>query len=261
MSPTLWLYHLSDRSVLAGVLGVVIACALLAPYAGRFLMRSPMTDARDAAAFDAFKVVMGMAGALLAFSLVQAVGNRRATEGLVGREAAAFATVDRALLRFGSADAVAMRPLVAEYGRARIDLEWPGLTEGERDTATDDRYNALSRTARSLQPADGRQQSTYAELLRSLDDLAEMRELTLQNGDVDLPDLFWLAAFGQLALALALAGLTRPAPARLAAIGAMAAALGLVLSLLVIVDHPFGGETGVTPAPISKVLAVNARRV
>ena len=257
----LFLHSVPDLVALPLVVGVVVSAAMAAPFFGKLVLRVPANDARDDAAFDAYKAIMAMVSVVLAFSLVQVNGNLRACETLVAREGAAFATVDRTLLRFGAESAVAIRPLLNAYGRSRIQDEWPALTRGDRSQVTDDAYVALSAASRSIDPATPRQQAMFAELLRGLDELAEVRELVIQDSSTSLPPFFWAVTVGFLMLAFFLGVLTRAALGRAVGLGGAAAGVALLLAFVIIVDEPFKGETSVSPAAIQKALNLNARRI
>ncbi len=240
---------------------VVAGLAMLAPVIGRFVLRLRRNEDRDEAAFDAFKVVLGMAALVLSFSLAQANASLHNVESMVGREASAFSAVDRSLLRYGTAEAASIRPLLAQYGRSRIDVEYPGLAQGDRNQATDLLYNNLSRTARLLQPADQRQQTLFSELLKNLDDLSETREVVIASADTALSGIFWIMSGGLLVIGIGLASLTDLTLPRTLTVGATATAVALLFAFVVVTDRPFVGDDAVSPAPIGKILALNARRV
>ena len=255
-----FLHSLPDLVILPLVVTVIVAVAMLAPLIGRRIMRIPDNARRDEVVFDAYKAIMAMVGVVLAFSLVQVNGNLRSAETLIGREASAFAAVDRILLRFGNQTALDARPLLAAYGQSRVNEEWPGLARAERNPGTDERYTTMSQAARALEPSPGRQQAMFAELLKGLDDLAEARELVLQDAQTELPVFFWIVTYGFLVLAFALALLAEPTLSRTVGLGATAAGVALLLAFVIIVDQPYKGETSVSPSPIQKTLVLNSRR-
>jgi hypothetical protein len=254
------LHNLSDLQILLLTVCAITAAAVIAPHVGRHILRLPENSARDDAAFDAFKAIMSMIGVVMAFSLVQANTNLHAVETTVGKEAAALISTDRILLRSGKPELVALRPLLAAYGNSLIHDEWPELRTGERSDEATEAYNQLSKSARAIAPDDTRQQAMYNELLKSLDDLSDLREAVVSDSDLHLPEFFWITTFCLLGLAFALALLTANSLNRTVGVGAAAAAVGLLLAFVIIVDLPFEGETSVTPRAIEKALLVNARR-
>jgi len=256
-----WMHMLPDLWILAITVSILTGVMMLAPQAGRHLAGFSPNKLRDEAAFDGFKAVMSMVGVVLAFSLVQANNNLRGVEAAVGREAAAFTAVDRALLRIGKPELASLRQDLAKYGNALVTEEWPVLNVGQRSATADDLFAGLARQVQSTSPADTRQQSIYNELLRNLDDLSDLREARLLAADDGLPEFFWVTICGLLLLGFALAALTENSLNRTVGIAGTATAVALLLAFLFIVDLPFDGETSVGPGPIQKAIIANAKRI
>ncbi|MGD1015236.1 MAG: hypothetical protein ABR863_02185 [Roseiarcus sp.] len=97
-------------------------------------------------------MVMSMAAIVLAFCVALANNNLREVDATVAREAAAISITDRALLRFGKPEAIALRSALAD-GAAVVD-EWPSLARRERSKAADAAYTALSKKPRAIAPDD-----------------------------------------------------------------------------------------------------------
>jgi hypothetical protein len=255
-----WFYDMPDLAILAVVVVVVTAIAMLAPQISRRVLRLGEHKEREDAAFDGYKAVTSMIGVVLAFSLVQANGVLRSLDGAVEREASAISTADRLMLRIGQPELADLRPALAAYARSLVNDEWPLLAEGQRSLATDDAYVALSKPARSVTPSDSRQQAMYNELLRNLDDIADLREEILAATDEGLPRFFWITVVGLLAVGAAVAAVAGSGLSRAVGLAAPATAIALLLAFVIIVDQPFDGDTSVKPTPIEKMLIVIARR-
>lgn len=261
MSSLLRLLHqLPDLAILALVVVVLTGFAMAAPFIGQRLFRLPADEKRADAAFDAFKAVMAMTGVVLAFALVEANANLHAVQALVAKEAAAITAADRSLLRSGNPGLITLRPALAAYATSIVDDEWPLLATEARSGDTDDAYNALSKQARAVNPADARQQAMFSELLKALDDMADYREQRLVEGESDLPSFFWVTTGGLLAIGFGLALLTAATLHGIVSVGATTAAIALLVGFTIIVDQPFEGETSVTPKEIVKALQLNSRR-
>ncbi len=253
------LHQLPDLLILTIIVVAVAGVTMAAPHVGRRVLRLPNNEERDSGAFEGFKAVMAMTGVVLAFSLVQANGNLREVDAVVAKEAATISIADRALLRFGKPEVIALRLVLADYGQAVVD-EWPSLTQGQRSEAADAAYTALSKKARAIGPDDSRQEAMYNELLKDLDQLSDLREEVLADSAYGLPKSFWITNVSLLALGVALAGLTAGGLGRAIAVGAPAAAIALLLAIVIIVDLPFEGETSVSPRAIQNALTANAHR-
>ena len=103
----------------------------------------------------------------------------------------------------------------------------------------------------------------YGELVKALDDLANIREELITGADPEtsgLPAFFWATIVGLIAVAFCLATLATASLGRTVAVGAAAAAIALLLAFVIIVDIPFEGETSVSPRPLEKALMINAKR-
>jgi hypothetical protein len=258
-----WLHHHSNITILIFTVTAISSLAMIAPFVGRFLLRLSGHSVRDGATFDAFKTLMTTVGVVLAFSLVQANKNLQEVDALVNKEGVALMTTDRILLRLGKPEFAALRPELAAYGGSLLHAEWPLLKDGQRNAETDEAYGALSKSIRSIGPDDARQQSMYAELLKHLDDLADIREQILGDADDDdlaLPDFFWITIAALLTLGWGMALLCEPSFNRTIGLGASAATVALLLGFVMIVDKPFEGETSVSPKSIERALYANAHR-
>jgi hypothetical protein len=181
----------------------------------------------------------------------------------VTKEAAAFAVLDRTLLRIGKPGFAELRPSLAAYVQSMVADEWPKLAGGERSAVTEELFNALSKGVHDLSPDDARQQAMYAEMVKTLDELGVLREELLAGADPDtsgLPLFFWSTILGLIAVAFCLSAFMIPTLGRTVAVGASAAAIALLLAFVIIVDIPFEGDTSVSSRPLQKALLVNAKR-
>lgn len=258
-----WLHKLRDPEILALVLITITLAMMAAPRFGQILLRLPERKERDDAVVSAFSAVVSMLGVVLAFSLVQANNTLREFQSKVTKEAAAFEVLDRALLRIGKPGFAELRPGLAAYGQSLVTDEWPKLAGGGRSEMTDDLFNALTKGIHDLSPDDARQQTMYAELVKTLNELGVLREELLAGADPEisgLPMFFWSTILGLIAVAFCLATFMIPTLGRTVAVGASAAAIALLLAFVIIVDMPFEGDTSVSSTPLQKALLINAKR-
>ena len=254
------LHRLPDLGILAVILLVLVGAVLFAPIIGHSLFGLTDNKERDDAAFDAFKAIMSMTGVVLAFSLVQATANLRAIEANVGKEAATLSAIDRVLLRIDVPAFAHMRPLLASYGDSLIRDEWPQLALQRRSDRTERAYSLLSRAVRSVTVDTPRQQAMYNELLKVMDDAADLREQIIADSELSLPSFFWTTVAGLMLIGFALACVTDATLNRRTGLAATTAAVALLLAFVVIIDVPFEGQTSVSTREIRNVLLVNAHR-
>jgi hypothetical protein len=211
------IHTLPNIVILAVTVLVFGGAAFASPFLGR-LLRLKEDKERDTAAFDAFKAVMAMAGVVLAFSLVQAEGNLRGDQSVVGREASAVMITDRALHRMGAEETEQIRPLLRAFAESQVNQDWPSLvSDMGRSFATDRAYMALSKGVRAFEPHDQRQTVMYAELIKAMDDIADARETLVQDASLQLPPFFWVMALSFVLLGLILGLLCEASISRAAA--------------------------------------------
>lgn len=258
---THWLTRLPEFLSFAIVLAVLVSAVCVAPR----LLRRPVSrlriEAQAGSVIDAYKAVIGFLGLVLAFSLVQAQTNYRASEELVVREANAIGNVDRSLARFGDPRMSGLRPPLLEYAKAVVGEEWRVMSSGGRSARADALYVQVSRPARAVDVVDPRQQAIFNEILRGLDDVADFRESRLNAASVGLPGLFWDVVTALFILLVILSALVAPTLDRALMMGGMVAGLGLVLALVIIVDLPFEGDVAVQPRALNRVIQTMANRI
>ncbi|HWB50663.1 MAG TPA: DUF4239 domain-containing protein [Stellaceae bacterium] len=256
-----WFHHFSNFWTFVVVALVIVLPVAFAPYLGQRVLRFREDKERSDGALDAFKAIVSFTAFLLAFSFVQVQGTLRNVEERVSKEATAILVIDRVLFRIGDARLSEARQSLRQYGEAIVSDEWPRLADnlgGSEKVET--AYSGLSRAVRSFEPGSARQQGMYNELLRTLDELQDMREQRLSDAGLTLSSLFWSTIAALIVVMFGLALLISPTVNRAIVLGGLVAAVSLLLSLVIIVDAPFSGETSVSPAAIVKVLDRNARR-
>ena len=249
-----YLHHLPNLLILAVTVVLFGGAAFASPFLGRML-GSKHDRSRDAALFDAFLAVMAMAGIVLAFSLVQADGNLRTDEDHIGREASAIIAADRALQRIGLPGAPAARALLSGFVQSQLRDEWPTLAERGRDVRTDRHYGAMSDAVSALEPQSPRQQVIYAELIKSVDTISDVRETLVEDAGMHLPAIFWVVSAGFVMLGLVLGFLSEASLSRAAALAVTAAGIGLLFAFVLIVDRPFQGKSALRPGAIATALS------
>lgn len=258
-----FIHQFSDMTIMFGVLITAVVVVGIAPFFGGAVLRLPPSEERFTAAIEGFKGITSVLGVLVAFSLVQANGNVRVAEEQVAKEGALTQTIDRVLLRSERPELIALRPLVNDYLVARVEKEWPALAQGHRAPEADHAYSALSKAIRGIRADEPKQQAILSELLKALDELSDMRELTISESDPNafsLGTFYWTAILIFCGIAILLSVFTRPSLSAIALPTAVAAAVALMLAMLMIVDLPFQGETSVSNDPLDHAIDVNARR-
>jgi hypothetical protein len=251
-----WLRELNEVWVAALFGGSVAMCSLIVPrIGGRLKLTVPNKDRGDYVA-RAQMTIISFTALILAFSLVQAQTNLRRTEELVGREASQLNGMDRLLLRYGDPKAAALRPALWTYVQSIIHDEWPALREGHRSQETGDALRPLSRGIFALDPQPGRQTTIYNEMLKSLDEISDLREQRIAAADIKLPNQFWYLAVALIVIMVGLGVMVEPVYWHTASLAAQGVGIALLAALVFGTDAQFKGSISVTPAAIQKVFVV-----
>ena len=241
--------------------GVLCGLTMAMPLLRRRLFRQMVEKAVSDAAMDGVKTVTTFMVLVLAFSLNLVMSQHRQVEELVQREATLINQLDRGLLRTGPAELQALRPVLVEYARLLVDDEWPLMGRGDRSISAYRKFNELSRGIRVVEVTTPRQQAQFADMLRNLEALSDIRDVRLLNSRLALPGLFWATILGGCLLLLPICAMTATSLNSALLKLAMGGSVGMLMALVIIIDRPFSGQTQVSPAPIERAIARNLERV
>lgn len=191
---------------------------------------------------------------VLAFSLVQAIGNYRQANTQVATEAAQINNLDRLLTRFNSDKAADVRQHLTAYTKSIVEDDWPALVNGGASQKTTDLFKPVSHGIIAIHPENDRQVSLYASAVNLAHDLERMREVRLESGTLQIPTNYWMVIlFAMLSKILLSALLDRSGMGNYV-LGVQMAVLGALLGLVLIFDEPYKGQTSVQPDNFVSVL-------
>ncbi len=197
-----------------------------------------------------------LVGLLLAFTLVQTQNYQRQANSSITSEASVLNRMDRLLARYGSEQAMAVRPQLLAYTQAIVTDEWPAMMAGETNEATRHAWGRVSRGVLALSPTNTREEALFGELLRSLNDVVEARDERLSTVPLQLPYTYWIAILFAVCMLLFVSSTLTPSRFRATNLVAQMAALGAVLGFVLIQDQQFTGEISKGPEPIIHIIDV-----
>lgn len=147
------------------------------------------------------------------------------------------------------------REAVTGYLNSVIVDDWPALAQGDGSGKTSQALDHLYRVYGPMNP-DGGWSDQYTNSVSRLDEVTKLRDQRIENSAESLPGIYWFLLFAGgfitiLYLAMSYVG-SRAMHA--VAVGLMAAMLGLVIFLLLEVNHPFQGEIALSPDNFEKAL-------
>ena len=253
-----FLYNLPNFCITL-LFGLIGACLFVGPLFLRAkLLRIRVNAEQARSAHDAFAIVIGFAGLVLAFSLVQEQNTVRSLEAQVGTEANDLAQLDRLLVRFGNPGDRALRISLREYANSIVNDEWPQLRRSRVSGRTTRLLRELTQDVSAVDPAPGQQSLIYTEMLKKVDELTIVRESRLVSAiTIRLAPIFWeTVGFIHLIL-LILAALSESSFSLggAVALGCQGFAVALLVALVFVFDRPFTGRTAISAQPIVKVIA------
>jgi len=247
----LWFYPLMTLAVMA-VLSVIFRKLLISEK-----LYSDDTDVVDTAtqnSLSAAYVIMG-------FTLVLVMGSVDTYENNVVTEGTNIESLDRLLILDGSPEALAMRKTLILYAQSIVNDEWPSMSTGG-SKITSKLMNNLSGNLTGLTPETTQQKILFTDIVRKTDQVIHSREARILNASGGLPVLFWTLSYLYLfgvAIICALR-LSHATPMRIIALSTQLSMLSLIFSAVMIIDHPFRGETQITPDAINQAVEMMAER-
>ena len=249
-----WLHYLPDFLVFPIIVLPFAGAVAAAPYLRHRFFPRNSPPPLNSEYMDAFIALASSAAVLLTFSLVQAESVLRHAEDQVAKEAATINDLDRTLTRYGDPKLLALRPLLSNYARLIIEDEWPQLTHGKRSHDADAAYTQVSKELRLVEPESHRQQLMFAEALKQIDDLSDLRDERVDAAEVTLPGIYWFTTIAMLLLMVVIAARNEPNRDRIWITTTVAVAIGLLSSLVIIFDAPFQGSGAITSHPFVEAL-------
>ena len=199
-------------------------------------------------------------GALLGFTVVVAWEQFSSAEVNVANEASTLATMYRQTVAMPAQEQQEIRVLLRKYTTAVQGPEWrkqeqnegAGISDIAR-TAITDMYRVLGRQDPNAGPS-----AINGEFLGQLTVLASERNTRVLDAEPRIPWLLWFGLMFGGVLLVALSAFLRldSTGGHIILSGAVALLLGLLLFVIYCLDHPFGAQVGITPAPFEHSLEV-----
>lgn len=249
-----WIYKRSNVQIL---IILVLFFVILLDLLPRFLQSIPFfapTEDSTRLGLSLFGSIITLSGLLIGFLLNQAQTNFREVQSLVSREAGQINNLDRLLARYGDSSIDPMRKELFAYMNSIVYDEWDLLKNGQGSPKTHMLWRGLSRKLLSLEPQTNRQTAIYTDILKKAEEVAESRESRIERSSVRLPNLFWVVIIICMLALLGINTLFTPSNSFFLGLKILPVTLGALISLLVITDQPFKGQSSVKAEPFLKII-------
>ncbi|HEV7586872.1 MAG TPA: hypothetical protein VGO40_01985 [Longimicrobium sp.] len=256
-----WIYDLPLWALCTLVLALTVLYAVGAVLAVRRLRwRLDADDNATAAALHAFiGVLYAVALGLL---VVSAQDDNGDVEKAVSAEANATGNLYRVTAGLEPANRVRLRREIADYVRLVIVDEWPATQHARPSAATWRAIDRLGADVYTFVPAGAQEERVYPQLVGELEEVLDARRERLYLGQQGVGAVTWtiIVLGGMITIGFAAffrMGSVRP---HLLLTGLAAAMFGLMLFLLLAMDHPLWGRVSIDPGPFHELEASFARQ-
>ncbi|MDP1750357.1 MAG: DUF4239 domain-containing protein [Reyranella sp.] len=250
-----WLYTFSELTLLA-ISAIILAVAIiLLPHLIRRLPYMTPSDFNTDFVIRVQTTLFTMTSLVLAFTLVQADRNFREADALVQAEASQINGLDRLLTRYGDPGVAAIRLHLLAYAKSIVKDEWPAMLTDQGSEKTRALYVPVAQGILAIDPTTPRQIQIYAEMLKSLDGIAEVRDQRLNALGLGLPAIYWQVVLFSAFMVILVSATIEQTPFRAAVLAAQAAVLGAFIGFVFLMDQPFKGDTAVDADSIVQAIA------
>jgi hypothetical protein len=162
-------------------------------------------------------------------------------------EASTLVLMYRSAQAFPQPERAQAQQAVVGYIHSVIDDEWPALADGSGSPQTSKAVDHLFDVYNPMTP-DARWTDQYNRSVNDLADVVKLRNQRIDYAKDSLPPIYWFLLFagGFVALLYVSLAYVEKKAMHALAVGLMAVMLGLVIFLLLEVNHPFRGSIAVS---------------
>jgi len=204
-------------------------------------------------------VVHGSLLAFIVFVLAHVLTDVRANLGHADdqalHEASVVRRLDRELKAVGDTDAQSARVLLRGYVTSAVTDEWKTLSTADPDLSptTEDALTAFVGATRRV---IAKHEDSASSIRMLLDRLEEARQGRFENATKTVPAVFWWVISLFMLAAMAMNGRYPGSWKGNFIIAMHMGAIGMVVALIINLDEPFRGVSGISPAPLAKSLGI-----
>jgi hypothetical protein len=250
----LWFYQIPNWQLGALVIGTFTILSITGFLLTRKWVRSFKSHHNDVV--SCFVATIGVLYAvLLAMIAVASWNNYTAVDSLVSQEADLVHAMFRDADAFPSPHRERFRGLLREYVGTVIDVEWPSLQLGLEEKRAAMAVDAIYTEWASFQPNTGQQAVVATEIFQRLNTFQTVRRNRIQTGLSGLMPVLWGVVIVGAVLNLGLTYLFWMDDQRVHFVmtAVLGATIGMVVYLILALDHPLWGEVSVAPTAFELV--------
>lgn len=254
----LWLYNLPTWLLLLLIVGLFVGSSLTGLYlVHRKLHTGTLPDEIDNGTVGWFFSGLTLFyGLLLGLLTVAAWGNYNQATSIASQEAATLATLYRNSAGYPKKVQNELRYRLRQYTHVVIERSWPAQQQGKLPTSETLVLNLFQKYLFGLNGLTGSQLVVHAETIRAYGSLVELRRQRMEAIQGGVPGVIWVVVLlGALAtIGFSYCFVVRRYLLHATLTGVLSAMIGLLVFLLVVLDHPFWGEVSVSSTAYQAVL-------
>lgn len=194
---------------------------------------------------------------LLAFVVIITWENFSDAERVVEQEASALRSLYRESGAFPQDVRDQLRQDVRRYAEAVVEREWPAMAQGRAgDPAVAQALDQLSENLTQVTVMTPVQQEYVGSEAARFNELVSARSTRLDYVTGGVPTVLWIALVVGAIVTIGFATIfgLRSAGLHVLITASLAAVIGVLLFVAVVIDDPFGGDVAVAPHPLERVL-------
>lgn len=253
-----WLYDLPTWLMALLIVTLLVSVSLTGLYiTHQRLHRGNLTDHIDNGTVGWFFSGLTLFyGLLLGLLTVAAWGSYNQTITIASQEAATIATLYRDLAGYPKTAQNELRYQLRQYVHLVIEKSWPAQRQGKLPTSETVVLNLFQKHLFSLEQFSQSQLVIHAETIRAYNSLVELRRQRLEAINGGVPGVIWaVVLLGAMAtIFFSYCFVVKSYPLHATLTGVLSAMIGLLIFLLVVLDHPFWGEVSVSSDAYKAVL-------
>jgi hypothetical protein len=144
-----------------------------------------------------------------------------------------------------------MQEMLRDYVLFTIGKDWPAHRGGEMLNGGFNRTDAMRQELARFEPATPGQEIVHAEVIASFRDFTEARQQRLNGVYTEIPNVLWYAVLVGAGINILLLVMLRMRPVQQFFLGTITAFfLGVILFVIITLDRPLRGESGLAPGPL-----------
>jgi hypothetical protein len=187
-------------------------------------------------------------GILMGLLAVSAYQNKATVEKSIMAEGAAVIALFRNVTAYPEEARVPLQLLLRDYTQSVIDTDWPQMRHGEVPRGGMELINRLQQQITGFEPKTSGQYILHAETTKQFYEFLEFKAERRYNAGAGIPEIMWFVVLLGAFLSIFLVWLFNMSLiAQLFLGGLLSFFIGIMVSLIMVLDRPLRGDFGISP--------------